>query len=192
MSPSETEIETIWRETWAQLVRATRDRRHGFRNPVIATRCPRRGVRARTVVLRDVDAKRARLTLHTDARSGKVEALRSAPVVSWCFYDGRRRLQVRAETRASMHRGDDVARVAWDRQGPAARALYAVEPAPATPLAPGASPSPREGDGAGFEHFVVVVCDVEELDWLHLGRDGHRRIRFAPQGPSWPGSWIVP
>ena len=44
----------------------------------------------------------------------------------------------------------------------------------------------------GFESFAVVVCSVGELDWLHLGRKAHRRIRFEPGHGSWRGTWIVP
>ncbi len=173
-------------------MRATRDRRHAFRHPVIATRCPRRGATARTVVLRGADPDDARLTLYTDLRSAKLEGLEIEPTLTWCFYDPRRREQVRAESRASVHVGDAVARAGWARQGRAARALYAIEPAPATPLAPGESATSREGDDAGFEHFAVVVCGVEELDWLQLGPDGHRRIRFTPGDGSWRGARIVP
>jgi hypothetical protein len=192
MSLSELDPSEVWQDTWARLVRATRDRRHAFRHPTVATHCPRRGVRCRTVVLRHAEPQDARLTLYTDRRSGKLEALESQPSLSWCFYDGRRRVQVRAESRAMVHVGDAVARAAWDRQGCAARALYAIEPAPATRLAAGESPRFREGDDAGFETFAVVECTVWELDWLYLGRKGHRRIRFGLQDGGWQGAWIVP
>ncbi len=192
MSPGPLEPAEVWRDTWARLVRATRDRRHAYRHPVVASRCPRRGVRARTVVLREADPAAARLGLHTDLRSGKVRELELEPRLSWCFYDPRRRIQVRAESRATVHAGDEVARAAWQQQGPAARALYAIEPAPGTPLLPGASPGFRAGDDAGFASFAVVLCLVEELDWLELGREAHRRIRFEPGDGGWDGVPIVP
>ena len=189
---SELAPDEIWADTWTRLGRATRDRRHAFRHPVIATRCPRRGVRARTVVLREVDPGTATLTLYTDRRSGKLEGLAIEPELSWCFYDPRRRVQLRVESRASLHVGDAIARAAWSRQGPAARALYAVAPPPATELREGVSPLVREGADAGFEDFAVVVCAVEEADWLHLGREAHRRIRFQPGEQGWRGAEIVP
>ena len=192
MSLSELEPSEVWRDTWARLVRATHDHRHAFRQPVVATHCPRLGVHARTVVLRHAEPKDAQLTLYTDGRSGKLEALRLEPSLSWCFYDGRQRIQVRAMSRATVHVGDAVAYAAWEQQGTAARALYAVEPAPATRLAAGESPTFREGDDAGFESFAVVVCAVGELDWLHLGRTAHRRIRFEPGHGGWQGARIVP
>ncbi len=184
--------EEVWQDTWRRLARATRDRLHAFRHPVVATCSPECGVRARTVVLRQAEPQAARLMLHTDQRSGKLRALASDPSLSWCFYDARQRVQVRAETRASVHVGDAVARAAWERQGRGARALYAVEPAPATRLAVGEAPVFDAGEAVAFERFAVVACSVLELDWLHLGRSGHRRIRFEPGDDGWQGSCIVP
>lgn len=191
---SEPVPDEVWRDLWARLARATRDRRHAFRHPVIATRCPERGIRARTVVLREAEPEPARLVLHTDRRAGKLAGLEIDPRLGWCFYDPRPRMQVRVETRASVHVGDAVARAAWARQGTAARRLYSVEPAPATPLAAGESPRFGEDAEAGFAHFAVVVCAVEEVEWLLLGREGHRRIRFTPDSGAsgWAGVPIVP
>jgi hypothetical protein len=192
MSLNELEPGEVWRDIWVRLARATRDRRHSFRHPVVATHCPRLGVRARTVVLRHAEPKDARLSFYTDCRSGKLEALGFEPSLSWCFYDGRRRVQVRAESRATVHIGDATSRAAWARQSPAARALYAIELAPATRLTAGETPRFREGPDAGFESFAVVVCVIEELDWLHLGREAHRRIRFTLGRSGWQGAWVVP
>ena len=192
MSLSELEPAEVWRDTWARLARATRDRRHAFRHPVVATRCPRRGIAARTVVLREVEAGAACLTLYTDRRAGKLEGIALDPRVSWCFYDGRPRMQVRAESVASVHVGDDVARAAWERQGPAARRLYAVDPAPATRLGAGETPRFDTGEDAGFDHFAVVRCTVGEVDWLLLGRDGHRRIVFERGEDGFAGTPVVP
>jgi len=135
MSLSEPEPGEVWRDLWTRLARATRDRRHSFRHPVVATHCPHRGVRARTVVLRHAEPEDARLTLYTDCRSGKLEALELEPSLSWCFYDGRRHVQVRAESRATVHIGDATARAAWERQGPAARRVAGAGSTPYNALA---------------------------------------------------------
>ncbi len=179
----------LWRDAWARWIRATRDRRHGFRHPVIATWCARRGARARSVVLRSADPASDLLLFHTDLRSAKVAELRADPRASWCFYDPRPRLQLRAETRATLHVGDDVARAAWERQGGASRAVYAAEPAPGGPL-PRNAPAPR---GDGFANFVVVTCRLEALDWLLLGSPAHRRLCFRRRDSGdWQGHEVVP
>ncbi len=192
MVSAASEIDQIWDDTWARLRRATRDRRHPFRHPVVATRCETWGVRARTVVLREADARAARVTLFTDRRSGKLDGLEIAPSLSWCFYDPRSRIQVRAESHASVHVGDALARSAWERLGPAARELYAVEPAPATPLAGRESAGVGARPDDGFENFAVVVGEIGALDWLRLDRDGHRRALFEARSGDWQGRFVVP
>ncbi len=185
--------EAVWHHVWRQLARATRDARHAFRHAVVATRCPRRVVRTRTVVLREADVAASRLAFHSDRRSEKVDGLVLSPQASWCFYDRRRRTQVRAETRASLHLGDAVARSAWDAQGEPARRLLRIQPPPGSPLPDAGVTFPEDGPAAGFENFVSVVCDVVELEWLQLDRHGHRRLRFEP-GPDgiWRGAALVP
>ncbi len=196
MSPAELldrDAESIWGDVWKGLARATLDGRHAFRLPTIATRCPERGVRARTVVLRECSAKPAGLSFHTDRRAGKLAGLELEPRVSWCFYDPRHRVQVRAETRAEIRIADDRARAAWEKQSSWARRLYRVEPDPGTELPEAwSSPGAEEGDG-GFENFALVECALEELEWLLLAREGHRRLRFreAPEG-GWRATALVP
>lgn len=183
----------IRQNIWRQLAAATRNPRHAFRLPVVATACPQRRVRARTVVLRDADPDAARLTFFTDRRSGKVAGLAMDRRVSWCFYDRRHRVQLRAETRGSVHLCDETARIAWESLGTDARALFAVAPAPGTALENGMEDVRSLDPANGFENFHVVVCDVEEMDWLILAREGHRRVHFAPdQAGRWQGIPVAP
>jgi len=188
LAPSE-----VWQDVWKQLGRAARDPRHPFRLPVVATRCPDRGVRARTVVLRASCPSPATLSLFTDRRAGKLSGLAVEPRVSWCFYDARHRVQVRAETRAVLRSGDEEARIAWRTQGPSARRLYRVTPAPGSILPEDWDPPAADESDAGFEHFAVVNCAVEEIEWLVLAREGHRRLRFQPDAEGdWLGEALVP
>ncbi len=189
----ELEPSELWGDVWHRLGRAARDPRHSFRPPVVATLCPERGVRARTVVLRESDPEAGTLTLHTDRRAGKLAGLDLEPRVSGCFYDPRHRVQVRAETRATVHAGDAEARTAWESQGAAAHRLYAVAPAPGSALPGGwQAPARDEGD-AGFENFAAVRCAVEELECLQLAREGHRRLHYRrDRDGSWRGTPVVP
>ncbi len=177
---------SVWHDVWRRLARASRDPRHAFRLPVVATRCPKRGIRARTVVLRETDPGAATLTLYTDRRAGKLAGLALEPRISWCFYDPRHRVQVRAETRAAVHVEDGRAREAWETQGSRSRRLYRSPAEPGSPLPDGWEPDAPGPDDAGFENFAVVDCEVEEMEWLVLARERHRRLRF---GPSDDGSW---
>ncbi|MEO1696908.1 MAG: hypothetical protein AAFU73_06410 [Planctomycetota bacterium] len=177
-------------DAWTRLRRAVVDGRHPFRHPVVATRCERRGISARTVVLRGASQEDGVLVLHSDLRAEKVAALRTDPTVSWCFYDPRKRLQLRAESVATLHHRDPLAELEWERQSDAARRLYGVAPAPGTELGEGSGPS--FDAQRGFASFVVVRCTLTELDWLQLGRSGHRRIRSVRRGSDWDAAPIVP
>ena len=64
-------LEELPARLWSELVRASRDRHHGWRLPVLATVDPQGSPQARTVVLRGADAAqfpdRSRfVSLHTD------------------------------------------------------------------------------------------------------------------------------
>ena len=196
MGPAELldlEPSKVWAGVWRSLVRATHDGRHAFRLPTVATRCPERGIRARTVVLRDCAPGTAKLSFHSDRRAGKLAGLEIEPRVSWCFYDPRHRVQVRAETRAEVRIGEGLARAAWDEQGPSARRIYRVEPRPGTALPQGWSLPPPSDRDDGFENFALVECSIEELEWLVLAREGHRRLRFREDpGGDWRATALVP
>jgi hypothetical protein len=43
-----------------------------------------------------------------------------------------------------------------------------------------------------LRNFMVVCCEVEEIDWLQLGAEGHLRARFNWNGRAWKGVWITP
>ena len=45
---------------------------------------------------------------------------------------------------------------------------------------------------AGREHFAVICCRFDNMDWLKLGLTGHRRARFHWREGQLDGSWVVP
>ena len=63
----ETESE-IQHQIWKELGRATQDRHHAWRTPVLATTSIDGGVNARTVVLRSVDTEASRFQIYIDFR----------------------------------------------------------------------------------------------------------------------------
>jgi len=64
---------------WKELARATQDRHHDWRTPVLATQgVAGSGPQARTVVLRRAEAATWTLRVYTDARSPKCSELIAA------------------------------------------------------------------------------------------------------------------
>ena len=68
-----------------------------------------------------------------------------------------------------------------------------------TPIAPGEVCTEDDLDidapvdpATGEEHFVVLACEIDTLDWLFLRVEGHRRARFQWTERGWQGEWIAP
>ena len=184
---------------WSQLAEGQRLRHSPFHQAVLAT-CAARGPSARYIVLRQVDRERGILGFHTDRRSEKWTELERDPRVALCFFG--QNVQVRAEGRAALHADDAIADLAWQRTGLMSRRCYLAHPAPGARLdAPGsglpahlAKHRPEEAESAaGRANFAVVQVVLQQIEWLHLAFEGHRRARFqrVGQGP-WRGEWRVP
>lgn len=186
-------------EAWAQLRRGAADRRAAFHTPCLATVRADGTPSARTVVLRAVEQETATLRFHTDRRSAKVEEIAGRPEVALHFYDPGRKIQLRVEGLARLHRDDPVAAAAWQATRPFSRACYRV---PATPGEEIAAPLPAdlgpaqlghaEQGEAGAEHFAAVVVTLRSIEWLYLAARGHRRARFLRAGEIWEKTWLVP
>ncbi|HYZ85691.1 MAG TPA: hypothetical protein VE621_14875 [Bryobacteraceae bacterium] len=185
---------------WSQLEAAVQDGSDPFHTPVIATEGAY-GPEARSVVLRSAKQGARELVFYTDARSPKLKWIRSAPKITWLFYDPVRKLQIRARAVCRVHVGDDVARAAWDSLRLSSRRTYLSTQAPGSwsdeptsGLPAGLDlrvPSLEESE-SGFNNFAVVVTNVVEFEWLHLAANGHGRARYWWNGEELKGNWIVP
>ena len=177
-------LEQGWR-AWADAARAPG---HPFRTPVVATAGDDGD--ARVVVLRAVDRALGELEFHTDGRSPKVAALGRSGRVTWVFYDASEGVQWRVRGRARLHAGDDVWREAWARVPQGSRRSYGARWAPGTAV-PGPLDAVDFRDN-GPDHFVVVRCRAESLDWLRLRPEGNLRARWERDGDGWRGCWVAP
>ena len=174
-----TTLPSIETAIWQELQRATHDRHHEWRAPVLASVATDGSADARSVVLREVLPEQRRVVFYTDDRSPKLAQLRHAPratLVCWS-----RRLGWQVRLRAHCRPVSDEAALAarWQRvaDSPAA-ADYMAQRAPGTDLTAAA--------GAGEQpHFAVVEVEVLAIDWLELHRAGHRRAAFDAAGARW-------
>lgn len=188
---------------WTELEGATKDRRHGFHVPAIATIGRDGAPRARCVVLRRVLRDACELHFHTDLRSPKVAEMAVNPRVAWLLYDAARRLQLRIEADAEVLRGGPRADEAWARSALSSRRCYLAPHAPGEvaeewlaniPGALVARVPTEEESRAGRVHFGLVVTRVLSIEWLFLASEGHRRARFVADGDrtSWLTHWLAP
>jgi len=65
----------IREQIWRELARASQDRHHAWRTPVLATVGGGGFANARVVLLREVDVAHQTLRVYTDARSPKVREI---------------------------------------------------------------------------------------------------------------------
>lgn len=168
---------------WQELQRATHDRHHEWRAPVLASVAADGSADARSVVLREVLPVQRRLVFYTDARSPKLAQLQHEPraaLVCWS-----RRLGWQLRLRAHCRPLDEPAALAarWQR--------VADSPGAADYLAPRAPGSELtdQTEGDDQPHFAVVEAEVLSIDWLELHRAGHRRAAFGAAGG---GRWLQP
>lgn len=177
--PHFTETELV-RRVWTELQRATVDRHHEWRTPVLATVDPQGAPQARTVVLRGADAHALQLVFFTDSRSPKVAELQANPDAALVFWSRRLQWQLRVGVRAVVQTEGQQVDAAWARVGQSAAAGDYL-----SAQAPGSVVDAATTSGTAQHHFAVVTAQVEHWDWLELSRDGHRRARVVDRGVEW-------
>ena len=173
----------IRQRIWTELQRATHDRHHEWRTPVLATVGTGGLPEARTVVLRQADAKSASIAFYTDSRSPKVAEINTTPRASVVFWSKRLSWQLRVSVHAVVHTCGPQVDEAWERvrQSPAAGDyLAAVAPGEALPNA-SSLPVP-----VGVQHHLSIIsAQVLGMDWLELALTGHRRAVLTATSFDW-------
>jgi pyridoxamine 5'-phosphate oxidase len=177
--PHITETELV-RRVWTELQRATVDRHHEWRTPVLATVDPQGVPQARTVVLRSADAGSGQLVFFTDSRSPKVAELQANPAAALVFWSRRLQWQLRVGVRAVVQTEGPQVDAAWARVSQSAAAGDYL-----SSQAPGSALQPATATVSEQHHLAVIAAQVEELDWLELSREGHRRARVLGSEVQW-------
>ena len=176
----------IRQQIWKELGRASVDRHHEWRTPVLATVGCDGSPNARTVVLRKVDANQQILCFYTDARSEKVSELSKEPKAVFVFWSHRLNWQLRVKAQISIITEGPELLTLWQRvQQSAPAADYMASAAPGTKRPEGFSSAQTLSDD---NHFALLNSQVIKMDWLELGRGGHRRARMSAD--TW--QWLIP
>jgi hypothetical protein len=176
----------IRQQIWKELGRASVDRHHAWRTPVLATVGCDGSPNARTVVLRKVDANQQKLCFYTDARSEKVIELAKEPKAVFAFWSARLNWQLRVKVAISVATEGPELQALWQRVKQSASAAdYMAPAAPGTERPEAYSNADTE---SGKHHFALLNARVLQMDWLELGPDGHRRARLSAD--TW--QWLIP
>ena len=168
MTPRLESLPEIEAAVWRELERATHDKHHGWRTTVLAT-VDGDAADARTVILREVDARQKQLLVFTDDRAGKVGQLLRHPRATLVMWSPQLSWQLRCKAHLSLDATGLAATSRWARikLTPAAQDYLARLP-PGAPLgpAPGDAPPGAPPGPLGREYFAVVSAKVSAIDWL--------------------------
>ncbi len=181
----------FWQLAVAEMTRANADRRHPFRNVVIAT-CSNNIPGMRTVVMRKFDSGQGVL-IYTDCRSQKFQDLQRHPeqAASLLFWHPKKNLQVRMQGRVMLSVEDETAKVHWLKVPPVSKRSYTTAQAPGTIIE---NPEAVEHDAAleDGRYFTVLHFQPHSAELLQLNRDLHLRAIFHLENETWQGHWLVP
>jgi len=122
-------IDLILDEIWSLLQRGVADRNEDFRLPVVIVSSTD-SAEGRVVVLRGAFKDKNILRFHTDFRSSKIKSLKENKKIYFVFYNKKRKIQVRAEGVAIVHKDNEITKEAWTKTQMMSRKCYLSPQAP--------------------------------------------------------------
>lgn len=186
---------------WKGLSNALVSHQHPFRQMILGTLS--QGLPdLRMVVMRGAEEATGMIYFHTDRRSPKAIAIRQQPAVSILWYDAVQKIQLRTAARAEVLESGPLVEQRWAATGISSRRCYMAHWGSSQPVG---HPSigfdslyaeqlpDLEATEIGRQHFAVVSCSIQSIDFLQLFYNGHHRARLLyQQGVLQGGEWLVP
>lgn len=179
-------------QIWKELGRASLDRHHEWRTPVLACTDADGFADARTVVLRQVDAAVGQLTFYTDSRSPKVAQLQAQDAAMLVFWSARLSWQLRVRVGCAVITSGPEVEAIWQRVKQSTAAgdyLSPLPPGAALPLGADTTDAKTSHDAtpqpAPTHSLALLRAQVLQMDWLELSREGHRRAQLSANAWDW-------
>lgn len=182
-------LEAIHDWSLSQLVRAGADPRSPFRWPVMCTSAAAGAPSGRVVVLRRFDPTSRDATIYTDQRSHKMRDLHANSRAELVFFDPKRMVQIRLAGSVSLIDTGPVWTEAFERIGEHSLGDYAAVPAPGEQIS---AAEPDLDPALAKANFSVIRVRANTLDYLSLGRDGHKRARLVWSDGCFQSTWVAP
>jgi 3-hydroxyisobutyrate dehydrogenase len=191
-------IDLILDEIWSLLQRGVADRNEDFRLPVVIVSSTD-SAEGRVVVLRGAFKDKNILRFHTDFRSSKIKSLKENKKIYFVFYNKKRKIQVRAEGVAIVHKDNEITKEAWTKTQMMSRKCYLSPQAPGNFINDSASDLSKdmgneiptfEQSEIGYKNFCVIESKIKSFEWLYLASQGHRRAKFMLDENK--STWLVP
>lgn len=192
-------LTSIFEWIWNELEASVSEGGHPFRLPVVATVTPDGGPAARIVVLRRVESDTGVLEFHTDSRSAKIEDLRHGDELTWVVWEPSRQVQVRLQSKASIHLADSVVDSRWSVCPIQNQRNYLRRLSPGSLLSDpqelsllATDAEERQTRGSERSHFAVVRATVDHIDFYEINEALQRRAWFVRSVAGWSMSWRLP
>ena len=196
------DIDKTLLEIKSMLSRGVKDRKSNFHYTTLCTVDKDSRPQARTVILRRFDIEKFHLSIHSDLRSNKINEIKKNKKVSLVFYDDRKKIQLRIRGSAKI---EVSKKDSWEKLSNWSRRCYLSEENPGTKIQKPTSgfsekyqfnaPSTEESE-KGLQNFTVIIVIAEEVEWLFLASQGHRRMLFDIKRDlgniKIAGRWLVP
>lgn len=179
--------ENLAARVWQELIRATKDRHHGWKTPALATIGIGGNPQVRTIVLRHANSTLWTLDAYTDLRSSKCHELMKHPHAQLVFWSAKLNWQLRVSIVASVYSKGDLVDQAWARMRQSKSAKdYLSEQAPGQVLVDMNQHTLCLPEIPAIHHLAVLRFEVISMDWLELGRETHYRAHIDPAGQVTP------
>lgn len=178
------------------------NRRAASHHPIIANIDARGRPSQRVMILRQCNWASSALRFHSDLRSDKISQIEANADASVLIYDEAAKIQIRLTGTIALGT-TDAADAAWAASTEFARRCYMTQSAPGNVSDRPASGLPAWIEGkqpteemlvSARENFAILSFSFDQIDWLYLANNGHRRAKFERVSDShnWAGNWLIP
>ncbi len=195
-------LEETKKEIFSLLFQGVKKRKSNFHNLVLNTIDLQNKPEARTVVLRGFSEEDLTINVHTDSRSEKVKHLENNPFTCLVFYDEKKKIQLRVRGSTKLEKSK---KESWEKLSNWSRRCYltTIKPGELTKQPTSGfpekfkseAPSSNESE-SGLKNFTVIKILIDEIEWLYLASQGHRRANFEihrnKSGIKIDSKWLVP
>ena len=164
--------------------KGVKDRKSNFHYTTLCTVNEKQEPQGRTVILRGFESETYNLTIHSDYRAKKIEEIKKNKNVSLIFYDEKKKIQIRLRGDATINQSK---KNSWVKLSPWSRRCYLsyISPGSETSMPTSGfsekfsedAPTLEESE-TGLKNFSVIDVSINEIEWLYLASQGHRRILF--------------
>lgn len=178
-------------DIWQQLLRASVDKHHEWRSPVLVTNSLvendlgsdlNQWPEARTVILRSVNIALKELSFYTHSRSQIVAQINANSHVTLVFWSKRLNWQLRVKVNMRIDIDNELTKKTWliVKQSPSV-VDYLSETIPGKKLDDDLKITQKEAANS-VPHFALLIAKVHSIDWLALNRSGHQRAQIDGNG----------